>query len=498
VHDYFGPGTVVRHRKITKDVDGFLDALDDFDKFGSCAAGLGDLDGDGIDDLAVGAPGDDDGGTDRGAVYVLFLDIDGSVARHQKISDTRGRFTGTLDDLDNFGSSVTALGDLDGDGIEDLVVGAPFDDDGAPDDARGAVWVLFLRADGTVRAHQKISNTQGGFTGELDNSDWFGTSVVSVGDLDGDGIIDLAVGAWSDDDGALSSGAVWVLFLQGDGTVKAHQKISETLGGFTGGLDGGDGFGSSVATAGDLDGDGVRDLLVGASWDDSDADLECGALWLLQLDGIATIDFEAGDDRLRTDLVNGQDISSPPEFGRTLMLASTGANLGPGIFDSTPLGPNDQGQDHDLLVGLGNLLILQNSLVPAQTLPGIFDQPSPDPDGGNFTIRFAHRAVEPVSMVLVDIDPGAGQMASVTLLDSWGRVRVYDIPAGWTEDLVTHGPPGYRTLDLTTIVPQPGFQATATASESSGFDPQSVVRIEIELGSSGAVDNLRWDPHPDS
>ena len=77
------------------------------------------------------------------------------------------------------------------------------------------MWVLFLDADGTVRAHQKISDTEGGFTGTLDDEDFFGVSVASVGDLDGDGVLDLAVGASGDGDGGDYRGAVWVLFLEG-------------------------------------------------------------------------------------------------------------------------------------------------------------------------------------------------------------------------------------------------------------------------------------------
>ena len=68
---------------------------------------------------------------------------------------------------------------------------------------------------GTVLSHQKISDTQGGFTGILDNYDHFGSSVASLGDLDGDGVGDLAVGAFGDDDGGTNRGAVWVLFLDG-------------------------------------------------------------------------------------------------------------------------------------------------------------------------------------------------------------------------------------------------------------------------------------------
>ena len=141
----------------------------------------------------------------------------GMVLSHQKISDTQGGFTGILDDGDLFGFAVASLGDLDGDGVTDLAVGAVLDDDGGnpPYADRGAVWVLFLNSDGTVKSHQKISSTEGGFTGKIDDNDLFASSVASLGDLDGDGVSDLAVGASHDDDGCCSRGAVWVLFLDG-------------------------------------------------------------------------------------------------------------------------------------------------------------------------------------------------------------------------------------------------------------------------------------------
>ncbi len=96
----------------------------------------------------------------------------GTVLSHQKISDTQGGFTGELEDVNRFGNSVASLGDLDGDGVGDLAVGAYIDGDGGTE--RGAVWVLFLNPDGTVKSHQKISDTQGTFTGSLDDLDWFG------------------------------------------------------------------------------------------------------------------------------------------------------------------------------------------------------------------------------------------------------------------------------------------------------------------------------------
>lgn len=99
---------------------------------------------------------------------------------------------------------MTALGDLDGDGVGDLAVGSILDDDGIPDLAvgspgvhqggfgTGAVWVLFLNADGTVRAQQAISATSGGFMGTLGDYDGFGAAVAPLGDFDGDGVEDLA------------------------------------------------------------------------------------------------------------------------------------------------------------------------------------------------------------------------------------------------------------------------------------------------------------------
>ena len=196
-------GTVVSEQKISEAVGGFGGVLGG-SQFGWSVASLGDLDGDGVTDLAVGAITDNDGGTFQGAVWILFLNPDGTVASEQKISETAGGFGGTLDPSDLFGASVASLGDLDGDGVTDLAVGAYRDDDGSTD--QGAVWILFLNPDGTVASEQKVSETAGGFGGTLDPSDLFGLSVASLGDLDGDGVTDLAVGALWDDDGGRTRG----------------------------------------------------------------------------------------------------------------------------------------------------------------------------------------------------------------------------------------------------------------------------------------------------
>jgi len=202
--------------------------------------------------------------------------------------------------------------------------------------------------------------------------------------------------------------------------------------------------------------------------------------------------FDSEDDGV-TPLVNGQDISSPPEFGIEVSISAAGANAGAAIFDSTPGGPNDPGPDNDLLVGLGNILCLQNDLFATQTVAGIFDTPNDDTNGGDLFFDFPG----PVTchfIDLIDVDEEEVTGVTLTLLDTNGKTRVYTVPPSWTEDLLNDGPPGFRTLDLESLLPQPGFAAVATAVEDAGFDPELVIQLHINLGGAQDVDNLCFCP----
>ena len=163
--------------------------------------------------------------------------------------------------------------------MTDLAVGALRDDTNGSD--RGAVHILFMNTDGSVKSSTKIAdNTNGGPT--LADGDRFGKSVTSLGDLDGDDVIDLAVGAYGDDTNGTSRGAVHILFMNTDGTVKSSTKIADnTNGGPT--LANFDSFGWSVTSLGDLNGDGVTDLAVGARGDDTNGSNR-GAVHILFLE----------------------------------------------------------------------------------------------------------------------------------------------------------------------------------------------------------------------
>lgn len=389
-------GTVKSHQKISAAAGGFTGALGFFDNFGNALTCVGDLDGDNVADLAVGAWNDDDGGTNRGAVWVLFLNADGTVKSHQKISDSEGGFAPALVNFDNFGTSVSGIGDLDLDGAPDLAVGAIGDDDGGS--VRGAVWVLFLNANGTVKSHQKISNTQGGFAGPLENTDWFGISVSALNDLDNDGIRDLAVGAYGDDDGASASGALYVLFMNGDGSVHDYQKISSTFGNLTGPLRAGDRFGNAVTYLGDLNGDGFTEVAVGAYFDD-DGGPARGAAWILSLEGVVQSVDSDGDgltdseeiDLYGTDPTNpdtdGDGLSDGDEVlidGTNPLVADTdGGGIGDGqevLVDGTnPLDPMDDVIDSD---GDGLLDGLERDIAQGGNCPDPFNA---DSDGDGLT-----------------------------------------------------------------------------------------------------------------
>ncbi len=212
-------GQVAFQQKISDSQGGFGGALSDFAVFGSSIAALGDVNGDGFRDLAVGAPTDSVNGVTQGALYILALGQFGNVLSHTKISGGLAGFVGPLSSTELFGSACVAIGDIDNNGFVDLAVGGEGGDDGCVN--CGSVWILQMGANQTVIGAGKLSNLK--FLGNtlFSGMENFGSALALGGDYNGDGKPDLLVGANGDEDGqqaipvfSSDNGAVWILDYQ--------------------------------------------------------------------------------------------------------------------------------------------------------------------------------------------------------------------------------------------------------------------------------------------
>jgi len=257
---------------------------------------VGDLDGDGLPTIALGANSNNhDVNADNavvtansGAVYMLELKTTGKVDNCVLIVPENGNGFNPADGAyieqgtANFGWPVIAT-DLNGDGQNELLVGANSDPDNFTD-----LWVLFLNADGTVSSHPAApisGNTIGVDTGEYidDGASISGTKIVVSNQADGDG-----------------GGSVFIVNLTAAG---AFVSSTEIAGSTIAGIANDESFGSGVASLGDMDNDGVNDIIVGNEAGDDTA----------ATSGEAHILYLNADDTLK----ESQKISNESENTRT-------------------------------------------------------------------------------------------------------------------------------------------------------------------------------------
>jgi hypothetical protein len=325
-----------RHQWLMQDDVGGLIEPDDY--FGDALA-AGDFDGDGYLDLAIGAPGEDVASiADAGAVFITFGSDRGAgwssrpdVIIHQDISGVQN----AADPGDRFGAAVVA-GDFDGNGYDDLAVGVPGEDDGTVLDV-GMVHVFYGSPVGIDPNFDEVwHQDRVGVPDSAETGDRFGTAL-AVGDFDRDGRIDLAVGVPGETIGtSAEAGAVDVIYGAIGGLVGSGSQHFWDAGASSGDL-----LGTALA-AGDVDGDGIDDLVVGAPGDEgSGSQPDSGRVWVIP--GSTPL----GLTSFATSLVSAVSTNAGAHLGQAVAVANVDGGAAAEIMAGQPdldLGADSSGR----------------------------------------------------------------------------------------------------------------------------------------------------------
>ena len=229
---------------------------DEDDFSGDPVAGAGDVNGDGYDDILIGAWASGEGGDVAGQTYLIFGKESGW-EMDTNLSTSDASFLGE-DEYDYSGSTVASAGDVNGDGYDDILIGATMNSN-ISYQARQTYLILGKVSGWAMDTN--LSASDASFWGE-DEGDFSGDSVSGVGDVNGDGYDDILIGAWANDDGGKRAGKTYLILGKPSRWVM-DTELSFSDASFLGECEY-DYSGYSVAGAGDVNGDGFNDILIGA------------------------------------------------------------------------------------------------------------------------------------------------------------------------------------------------------------------------------------------